>query len=103
MDLFRNKFPVSDLVVKIFFLLDDNSVWYMDLKNGAGGCGQGPPPQEADVRLGIFNLGKFLPETFVPCEADVRLELFNLGKFLPETSAPYEADVRLGIFNLGKL
>jgi hypothetical protein len=36
----------------VFFLLDDNSVWYMDLKNGAGGCGQGPPPQEADVRLG---------------------------------------------------
>jgi hypothetical protein len=38
----------------VFFLLDDNSVWYMDLKNGAGGCGQGPPPQEADVRLVLF-------------------------------------------------
>jgi hypothetical protein len=55
MDLFRIRFPVFDLVVKMFFLLlDDNSVWYMDLKNGAGGCGQGPPPQEADVRLVLF-------------------------------------------------
>jgi len=68
-----------------FTLKDDNSVWYMDLKNGAGGCGQGPPPQEADVRftLSTTDFGKMFSGQLKPTTAFMTGKLKiegNMGK-----------------------
>jgi len=56
--------------VFVFKIPDDNSEWYMDLKNSPGKCGKGEPPVKADVTFTLktndFNklfAGKLKPTT----------------------------------------
>lgn len=68
-----------------FTLKEDNSVWFMDLKNGAGACGRGPPPQEADVRFTVStaDFGKMFSGKLKPTTAFMTGKLKiegNMGK-----------------------
>jgi NAD(P)-dependent dehydrogenase (short-subunit alcohol dehydrogenase family)/putative sterol carrier protein len=68
-----------------FSIPDDKSEWYMDLKNGAGSCGQGAPASPADVTftLKTADFGKMFAGKLKPTTAFMTGKLKisgNMGK-----------------------
>jgi len=68
-----------------FTLSDQKTDWYLDLKNGAGSCGKGKPPVEADATLTMTsdNFNKMFAGKLKPTAAFMsgRLKISgNMGK-----------------------
>jgi len=68
-----------------FTIKDDNSEWFLDLKNGAGSCGAGQSPSKADVTftLDSANFGKMFSGKLKPTTAFMTGKLKiagNMGK-----------------------
>merc|ERR1711874_21257 len=80
----------EDLVKKTnavysFTVTDDGTDWYLDLKNGAGSCGQGESPAAVDAsfKMSSANFGKMFAGKLKPTAAFMtgRLKIEgNMGK-----------------------
>merc|ERR1712032_868774 len=80
----------EDLVKKTnavysFEVTDENTDWFLDLKNGAGSCGQGesPAPVDASFKMSSANFGKMFAGKLKPTAAFMagRLKIEgNMGK-----------------------
>jgi len=80
----------EDIVKKVnavytFTVTDQGTEWYLDLKNGAGACGQGasPAPVDASFKMSSANFGKMFAGKLKPTAAFMtgRLKIEgNMGK-----------------------
>jgi len=80
----------EDIVKKVnavysFTVTDQGTEWYLDLKNGAGACGQGasPVPTDASFKMSSANFGKMFAGKLKPTAAFMtgRLKIEgNMGK-----------------------